>query len=52
MCGWMQAVVIGPTSAAAAKKYGFQKVYSPIEGSKGVRPWADLIRSVVVMTEE
>lgn len=48
----MQAVVIGPTSAVAAKKYGFKEVYSPVEGSKGIQPWADLIRSIAVAKEE
>jgi len=41
-----KAVAIGPTSAAAALKAGFLKVYSPAEGSKGIEPWADLIRKV------
>lgn len=39
------AVVIGPSSLAAAKKNGFMKVFSP-EGSKGIEAWAATIREV------
>jgi len=37
------AVVIGPISAVAAKKYGYENIYVP-EGSKGLKAWADLIK--------
>ena len=40
------AVTIGPTSEKVAIKEGFQKVFSPDEGSKGIEPWAELIRKV------
>lgn len=40
------AVTIGPTSEKVALKVGFPKVYSPEEGSKGIEPWADLIRKI------
>ena len=40
------AVTIGPTSETAAKAVGFERVYSPDEGSKGIEPWADLIVKV------
>lgn len=42
------AVTIGPTSAEAAKTAGFEKVYSPKVGSKGINAWADLIREVAL----
>lgn len=41
------AVVIGPTSAKAAEEAGFQRVYVPSEGSKGLEPWAKLIAEVI-----
>lgn len=45
------AVAIGPTSASAAKKAGFAKVYSPEVGSKGVGPWAALIEEVALQSQ-
>ena len=41
-----KAVVIGPTSEKAAYNAGFEQVYSPKEGSKGLDPWAKLIIEV------
>ena len=41
-----KAVVIGPTSAVAARKAGFKDVFSPSVGSKGLVPWADLVVKV------
>ena len=38
------AVVIGPTTAAAAKALGLE-VHCP-QGSHGLRPWADLVMEV------
>lgn len=40
------AVVIGPTSQRAAEKAGFTKIFVPSGGSKGLEPWAQLIRDV------
>jgi uroporphyrinogen-III synthase len=40
------AVVIGPTSAKAARDAGFKRVFSPLAGSKGVEPWAELVLTV------
>ena len=40
------AVVIGPTSQKAAEKAGFREVFVPEGGSKGLEPWAQLIREV------
>ena len=42
-----KAVVIGPTTAAEARRVGFKKVYAP-EGSDGLDPFAELIRSVAL----
>ena len=38
------AVVIGRTTEEAAKKLGFKEVYCPAGDSKGLIPWAQLIR--------
>lgn len=43
---YQAAVVIGPTSEKAAKTAGFNKIYAPSEGSKGIEPWAQLVRIV------
>ena len=40
------AVVIGPTSAKAAKELSFKEVISP-QNSKGLQAWANLIRTTV-----
>ena len=39
------AVVIGPTSAKAAKSSGFEKIRAP-QGSKGLEAWAELVKQV------
>lgn len=39
-------VAIGPTSKKLALKLGFKNVHSPEEGSKGIEPWAHLIRKI------
>ena len=44
----LPAVAIGPTTAAAARKLGFCNVYSPKVGSKGVKPWVELIKEIVI----
>ncbi|KAJ1409648.1 uroporphyrinogen-III synthase [Ochromonadaceae sp. CCMP2298] len=43
-----KAVVIGPTSRDAAEKAGFTQVYCPAEDSKGLEPWALLIREIAL----
>lgn len=40
------AVVIGPTSAKSARELGYTRIYCP-EGSKGLVPWAALVRRAV-----
>ena len=40
------AVAIGPTSQKVAVNLGFERVYCPDEGSKGVEVWAELIKKV------
>jgi uroporphyrinogen-III synthase len=42
------AVVIGPTSAEAARTAGFKSVHAPSVGSKGLAPWAELIRKLAL----
>lgn len=42
------AVCIGPTTERAARGLGFKRVFSPAEGSKGLEPWAELIRKVAL----
>lgn len=42
------AVCIGPTSERAAIKAGFKQVFSPDVGSKGIGPWASLIKDVAL----
>ena len=38
-------MVIGPTSAKAAKSSGFEKIRAP-QGSKGLEAWAELVKQV------
>jgi uroporphyrinogen-III synthase len=40
-------VVIGPTSAKAAKSAGYKSIFIPENGSKGIEAWANLILEVV-----
>lgn len=42
-----KAVVIGPTTAAEARRVGFKNVYAP-QGCDGLDPFAELIRSVAL----
>jgi len=42
-----KAVVIGPTTAAEARRVGFKEVYAPPE-SGGLEPFAELIREVAL----
>jgi uroporphyrinogen-III synthase len=46
------AVTIGQTSAAAARAAGFQRVHAPSAGSKGLAPWAALIREISTQPSE
>ncbi len=41
-------MTIGPTSQKVALNVGFTKVFSPQEGSKGIEPWAELIKQVAM----
>lgn len=39
-------MVIGPTTADAARKAGFSEVFSPKEGCSGIEAWAALVQDV------